>query len=298
MKMAFVPKGIIPPIITPLAEEGRVNYDVLRQMVNHLIDQGVHGLFPLGTTGEFYAFNDEEYRKILETVVEETKGRVPVYGGANHITTRGVIHLAKICEQVGVDAISILTPMFVSQTQEELYNYFAEIAANTTLPIILYNNKPKTNVTIEPKTVAKLAKIENIVAVKDSTGDMTNTAEYIRLTRDNPDFHVLMGRDTLIHAALCYGATGAIASCANVAPRLAADIYDKYIAGDLEGALEAQFALAPLRIACNMGTFPAVIKEGLVQQGIPVGKCLSPIGELRPDEKDKLHQILEDMGLV
>lgn len=296
--MAFVPKGIIPPIITPLAEEGRVNYDVLRQMVNHLIDQGVHGLFPLGTTGEFYAFNDEEYRKILETVVEETKGRVPVYGGANHITTRGVIHLAKICEQVGVDAISILTPMFVSQTQEELYNYFAEIAANTTLPIILYNNKPKTNVTIEPKTVAKLAKIENIVAVKDSTGDMTNTAEYIRLTRDNPDFHVLMGRDTLIHAALCYGATGAIASCANVAPRLAADIYDKYIAGDLEGALEAQFALAPLRIACNMGTFPAVIKEGLVQQGIPVGKCLSPIGELRPDEKDKLHQILEDMGLV
>ncbi len=298
MKMAFVPKGIIPPIITPLTEEGRVNYDVLRQMVNHLIDQGVHGLFPLGTTGEFYAFNDEEYRKILETVVEETKGRVPVYGGANHITTRGVIHLAKICEQVGVDAISILTPMFVSQTQEELYNYFAEIAANTTLPIILYNNKPKTNVTIEPKTVAKLAKIENIVAVKDSTGDMTNTAEYIRLTRDNPDFHVLMGRDTLIHAALCYGATGAIASCANVAPRLAADIYDKYIAGDLEGALEAQFALAPLRIACNMGTFPAVIKEGLVQQGIPVGKCLSPIGELRPDEKDKLHQILEDMGLV
>lgn len=296
--MAFVPKGIIPPIITPLTEEGRVNYDVLRQMVNHLIDQGVHGLFPLGTTGEFYAFNDEEYRKILETVVEETKGRVPVYGGANHITTRGVIHLAKICEQVGVDAISILTPMFVSQTQEELYNYFAEIAANTTLPIILYNNKPKTNVTIEPKTVAKLAKIENIVAVKDSTGDMTNTAEYIRLTRDNPDFHVLMGRDTLIHAALCYGATGAIASCANVAPRLAADIYDKYIAGDLEGALEAQFALAPLRIACNMGTFPAVIKEGLVQQGIPVGKCLSPIGELRPDEKDKLHQILEDMGLV
>ena len=285
--MAFIPKGVIPPIITPLTDDGEVNYEVLRQMVNHLIGQGVHGLFPLGTTGEFYAFDDDTYRKILETVKDETAGRVPVYGGANHITTRGVIRLVKICEEVGVDAVSVLTPMFVSQTQEELYDYFSEIAASTTLPIILYNNKPKTNVTITPDTVAKLAKIDNIVAVKDSTGDMTNAAEYIRLTRDIPDFCVLMGRDTLIHAALCYGATGAIASCANVAPRIAADIYDKYMEGDLKGSLEAQFTLAPLRIACGMGTFPAVIKEGLVQQGFAVGKCLAPISELKPEEKDR-----------
>lgn len=160
--------------------------------------------------------------------------------------------------------------MFVSQTQDELYAYYKEIAESTSLPIILYNNKPKTNVTITPATVARLAEIDNIVAVKDSTGDMTNAAEYIRLTRDNDNFHVLMGRDTLIHAALCYGATGAIASCANVAPR----------------------------IACGMGTFPAVIKEGLVQEGIPVGKCLAPIGELTPEEKEKLHKVLVDMGLV
>ena len=163
--MTFVPKGIIPPIITPLTDEGEVNYPVLRQMVNHLIDNGVHGLFPLGTTGEFYAFDDDTYRKILETVVDETAGRVPVYGGASHITTRGVIRLVKICEEVGVDAVSVLTPMFVSQTQDELYNYYKTIAENTTLPIIMYNNKPKTNVTITPATVAKLADIENIVAV-------------------------------------------------------------------------------------------------------------------------------------
>ena len=267
-------------------------------MVNHLIDNGVHGLFPLGTTGEFYAFDDYTYRNILETVKDETRGRVPVYGGANHITTRGVIRLVKICEEVGVDAVSVLTPMFGSQTQYELYAYYKEIAESTSLPIILYNNKPKTNVTITPATVAKLAEIDNIVAVKDSTGDMTNAAEYIRLTRDNDNFHVLMGRDTLIHAALCYGATGAIASCANVAPRIAADIYDKFMEGDLKGSLDAQFELAPLRIACGMGTFPAVIKEGLVQQGIPVGKCLAPIGELTPEEKEKLHQVLVDMKLV
>lgn len=294
----FVPRGIIPPIVTPFAEDGCVDYDKLREMVDFLIDNGVHGLFPMGTTGEFYAVSDDEYRKILQTVKDQTNGRVPVYGGANHITTRGVIRLIKICEEVGVDAVSVLTPMFVSQTQDELYDYYKTIAQSTTLPIILYNNKPKTNVTIEPSTVAKLAQIDNIIAVKDSTGDMTNAAEYIRLTRDNPNFHVLMGRDTLIHAALCYGATGAIASCANVAPRICADIYDKYMAGDIKGSLDSQFKLAPLRIACSMGTFPAVIKEGLEQQGIHVGKCLDPIAELKPEEKEKLHKVLVDMGLV
>jgi len=296
--MSFVPKGVIPPIITPLTDDGDVNYDVLRQLVNHLIEQGVHGVFPLGTTGEFYAFDHDTVRHILQTVKEEAAGRVPVYGGANHITTRGVVDIVRICEEVGVDAVSVLTPMFISQTQEELYDYFAEIAASTELPIILYNNAPKTNITITPVTVAKLSEIDNIVAVKDSTGDMTIAAEYIRLTRDNPNFHVLMGRDTLIHAALCYGATGAIASCANVAPRIAADIYDKYIAGDMAGSLEAQFTLAPLRIACGIGTFPAVIKEGLVLQGIPVGKCLAPVSGLKPEEREILRQVLMDMKLL
>lgn len=296
--MKFIPRGIIPPIITPLYESGDVNYPVLRQMVNHLIENGIHGLFPLGTTGEFYSFDTDTYRKILETIKEETRSRVPIYAGANHITTKGVMELVKICEEVGVEAVSVLTPMFISQTQEELYGYFAEIAASTNLPIILYNNAPKTNVTITPATIVKLSEIDNIVAVKDSTGDMTNAAEYIRLTKDNDNFHVLMGRDTLIYAALCYGATGAVSSCANVAPRVAAGIYEHFMDGDHEGALEAQFALAPLRIACGMGTFPAVIKEGLVQQGIPVGKCLSPIQELKDDEKKKLYTVLKDLGLV
>lgn len=296
--MAFKPQGIIPPVITPLTDSGEVNYQVLRQLVNHLIDQGVHGLFPMGTTGEFYAFDDETFRKILETVKEEAAGRVPVYGGANHITTRGAIRLTKICEEVGVDAVSVLTPMFISQSQDELYEFFKTIAESTTLPIILYNNAPKTNVTIAPATAARLAEIPNIVGIKDSTGDMTNATEYIRLTRDNPDFHVLMGRDTLIYGALCYGATGAIASCANVAPRIAADIYDKFAEGDLAGSLEAQYRFAPLRIACGMGTFPAVIKEGLVMQGIPVGKCLEPIAELSSEEKEKLRSVLGGMQLL
>ncbi len=296
--MNFKPHGIIPPIITPLTEAGRFNEPVFRQMINFLINEGVHGIFPLGTTGEFYAFSNEEARHIFKVAVEEAGGRVPVYAGANHITTRGVIELIKIAEETGCDAVSVLTPMFISQTQEEIYQYYVQIAACTKLPIIIYNNKPKTNVTVEPATVAKLALIDNIVGVKDSTGDFTNTEEYLRLTRDNDNFSVLLGRDTLIYAGLCYGAAGAIASCANIAPRIAADIYDKYVEGDLKGALEAQYRLAPLRIATNMGTFPAVIKEGLVMRGYEVGKCLEPISELHPDQKEKLRVVLKEMELI
>lgn len=296
--MNFKPRGIIPPIITPFTSEGKFNEPVFRKMINYLIEEGVHGIFPLGTTGEFYAFSNEEARYILKVAVEEAKGRIPVYAGANHITTKGVIELIKIAEEVGADAVSVLTPMFISQSQEEIYEHYVKIAASTDLPIIIYNNKPKTNVTVEPSTIAKLALIDNIVGVKDSTGDFTNTEEYLRLTRDNDNFSVLLGRDTLIYAGLCYGATGAIASCANIAPRITADIYDKFMAGDLEGALEAQYKLAPLRIATNMGTFPAVIKEGLTMRGFEVGKCLDPISELHPEQKEKLREVLVNMQLI
>lgn len=304
----YTPYGIIPPIITPFNGDGSVNYESLAQMSKFLLDGGVHGLFPFGTTGEFYAVNDQEFVKALETVRDVAKGRKDRYGnpvqllaGCSHITTRGVIHLARLAEQVGgYDAISVLTPMFISQTQDELYTYYRTIAENTSLPVIMYNNKPKTNVTITPATAARLAKdCGNIIGVKDSTGDMTNTEEYLRLTAPYRDhFNVMMGRDTLIYAALHYGCSGAVASCANVAPRIVADIYDKFVDGDWKGALEAQFQLAPLRIACNMGTFPEVIKEGLTLQGIPVGKCLDPIGELTADEKEKLRQVLVDMKLM
>ncbi len=306
--MSYKPYGIIPPIITPFNEDGTINYESLAQMSVHLVEGGVHGLFPFGTTGEFYAVNDEEYVKALETVRDAVKdlrtaqGKpVQLLAGCSHITTRGVIHLAKLVEQVGgYDAISVLTPMFVSQTDEELYTYYKTIAENTTMPVIMYNNKPKTNVGISPAVASRLAhEVENIIGVKDSTGDMTNCEEYLRLTMDVRDkFNVMMGRDTMIYAGLAYGCSGAVASCANVAPRVVADIYDKYVAGDLAGALEAQYTLAPLRIATGMGTFPEVIKEGLVLQGIPVGKCLDPIQELKPDQKEKLKKVLEEMGLM
>ena len=296
--MSFSPKGIVVPIVTPVDQEGRLNEKAYRGLIDYLAENGIHGVFPFGTTGEFYAYDQGFYDHLLEVTKDAVAGRMQIYAGANHITTKGAIAIAKAVEKIGgIDALSVLTPMFVSQTQEEVYEYYRAIASETSLPIIIYNNKPKTNVTVEPATVARLAEIDNIVAAKDSTGDMTNAEEYIRLTRGK-DFSVMMGRDTLILAGLHYGATGAIASCANVAPRIAVDIYEKFKAGDYHGALDAQFKLSALRIATNMGSFPVTLKEALKLIGHDCGDCVPPILPLHEDQREKLRGVLSGMGLL
>ena len=296
--MSFTPKGIVVPIVTPVDQQGKLNEKAYRGLVDYLAENGIHGVFPFGTTGEFYAYDQGFYNELLALTKDAVAGRMQIYAGANHITTKGAIAIAKAVEKVGgIDALSVLTPMFVSQTQEEVYEYYRAIASETSLPIIIYNNKPKTNVTVEPATVARLAEIDNIVAAKDSTGDMTNAEEYIRLTRGK-EFSVMMGRDTLILAGLHYGATGAIASCANVAPRIAVDIYEKFQAKDYQGALDAQFQLSALRIATNMGSFPVTLKEALKLIGHDCGDCVPPILPLHEDQREKLRGVLSGMGLL
>lgn len=295
----FAPKGIVVPIVTPVTKDGALDEQAYRNLIDYLAENGIQGVFPFGTTGEFYAFDLGFYEEVLHITKDAVKGRMDIYAGANHITTQGAIQIARMVENVGgIDALSVLTPMFISQTQQEVYGFYREIAEETSLPIIIYNNRPKTNVMVEPATVARLAQIENIVGVKDSTGDMTNTGEYLRLTRGIENFHVMMGRDTLIYAALCYGATGAIASCANVAPRIAVDIYEKFLAGDAKGALEAQFKFSALRVATNMGTFPVVLKEALKLIGYDCGDCVKPIEPLTDEQRQTLRNVLSEMGLL
>ena len=294
----MMPNGIIVPVITPFDQKQNIDENALRSVIRHILNGGVHGIFVTGTTSEFYALSHEDHERIFQIAVEEVRGRVPVYAGTTGITTKEAICLTKIAEDCGVDAVSVLTPYFISLTQEELYQHYKAIAESTSLPVILYDNKPKTNLTIRPETVERLSKIDNIVGMKDSTGDLTNTLEIIRRTRENTDFHVLMGRDSLIFSALCSGAAGAVAACANVAPRLVSDIYDKFMAGDLAGAREAQFTLLPLRIVFSLGSFPAVIKEAMEMIGINVGVCKLPTSCLNSKERNELHLILTGMGLI
>lgn len=294
----MIPRGIIPAMITPLKRDESVNHEALAKHIEFLIDNGVSGIFVCGTTGEFYALSLEEKREIIRTSKDVIKGRVPLYAGTGGITTSECIELTQMAEAEGVDAVSILTPMFISPSDGDLYDHYASIARNTSLPIILYNNVPRTGVNISVSLVEKLSKIENIIGIKDSSGNFDLTSEYIRVTRNNPDFHVLQGRDTHILAGLTYGATGAIAATANVAPKIVVSIYESFEKGDISKALEYQYMLAPLRMAFTLGTFPMVIKTALEILGIDAGPCKSPIRDLLPEEKKQLKTILENMNLI
>jgi len=296
--MSFAPRGILPAMVTPLNDREEVNEKALRSLVDFLVDSGVHGIFVVGSQGEAYALSQDEKKKVMETAVEQTAKRVPVYAGTGAVTTSEAVELTKMAEKIGVDAVSVITPYFLSPSQEELYEHYKTIANSTSLPILLYNNPGKTGgVNISIGLAERLSQIENIVGIKDSSGDMTLTGEYIRKTKGK-GFSVLAGRDTLILSTLLYGGSGAISATANVAPKIAVDIYEYFVKGNIEKAKEAQFALAPLRVAFELGTFPVVIKEALKLIGIDAGPAKSPVKGLSDVKRRELKEILKGMGLL
>src|SRR6202011_978321 len=213
----------------------------------HLINAGVHGVFVLGTNSEFYAMDDNEKQQVIATAVEHVRGRVPVWAGTGAETTREAIRLTRMAEKEGVQGVSIITPYFVSPSQQEIFDHYRRIAETTPLPVVLYNN-PSTcgGVKIDVDTVARLAEIPNILGVKDSSGDLTNTNEYMRVVPDR--FSVLQGRDTLIYQAMIFGARGAVPATATIAPRLVVDIYEAAVRGDHAAAKAAQLRLNPIRL--------------------------------------------------
>jgi 4-hydroxy-tetrahydrodipicolinate synthase len=290
------PFGVIPAMVTPLTADDRINEKALRRLTNHLIDGKVHGVFAVGSQGEFWALTPDEKRRVWEIVVEETRGRVPVYAGTAAVATRETIQLTRLAEKAGVDAVSILTPFFINPNDDQLFDHYKAVAESTSLPILVYTNPARTNVKISAGLLARLAKVKGIVGIKDSSGELELTAEYIRVVP--PEFSVLMGRDTLIYAGLTYGTKGGIAATANVKPALVAQIYDKYMAGDLEGALRAQQELAPLRLAFAWGTFPVVIKEALNMMGMDAGPCRGPVGPLSAEQREKLKKVLQEMKVI
>jgi len=294
--MNFQPKGIIPAMVTPVTPDGKIHVEALRKLTNYLIEGGVHGLFPVGSQGEFYALTFEEKKKVVEVVVEETRGRVPVYAGTGAVTTREAIALTKMAEGAGASAVSVITPYFIRPSDAELMDFYTSIAKSTRLPVLLYNNPQRTGINITADFVVRASKVDNIVGIKDSSGDLTLTAEYIRRTDEK--FSVLAGRDTLIYGTLCYGGKGAIAATANVAPKVVVEIYEAFQAADLERSLEAQFRLAPLRLAFDLGTFPVVIKEALNLIGIEAGVGVPPVGGISAKAKEELKEILKNMKLL
>ena len=289
--------GIIPPVATPMRENEALDLPRLKWFLDHLIANGVHGIFVLGTNSEFYALDEREKQEVIATAVAHVNKRVPVFAGTGAESTRETIRLTRMAEREGADGVSIITPYFISPNQQEIADHYKRIAETTKLPVLLYNN-PSTcgGLKIDVETVAKLAEIPNIRGVKDSSGDLQNTVEYIRVVPDS--FSVMMGRDTLIFPALMMGASGAVPATGNIAPQLLVEIYKRFRNRDLEGSKAAQRRLNPIRLGLTLGTPPGGVKDALKLLGKSLGPSRSPIAPLSAEKEQKLRIALKEAGLL
>ncbi len=286
-------KGIIVPIITPMNEDETVNHEELRRQVDRMIDGGVHGIFAFGTNGEGYILNDKEKEEVLATVIEQAAGRVPVYAGTGCISTRDTIRMSQMAQSLGADILSIITPSFAAASQDELYEHYKKVAAAVDLPIVLYNIPARTGNALAPATVKKLAEIDNIVGAKDSSGNFDNLLQYIEQTR-GMNFSILAGNDSLILWNLIAGGTGAIAGCANVYPKNMVAIYERFAAGDIEGARKAQDAIRSFRNTFKFGNPNTVVKTAVALLGHPVGKCRSPFNFISEEGIRQIQKVLDE----
>ena len=296
MDTSFI-KGIIVPILTPVDQDENVDEARLRSQVDFVIDHGIHGILAFGSNGEFYMFQPEEMERTLRIILDQTAHRVPVFFGMGMVSTKSCIALAKMAEQAGADGISVLQPMFLKPTEDELYAHFKAIAnAVSNLPMLLYNNPGRVGYTMSGNLVERLAReVNNIVGIKDSSGDMTQTEEFIRRTQDL-DFKVFGGKDTLIYATLAHGGVGAVCTTANYMPDLVVSVYKAYLEGNPQQALEYQFKLNPIRLSMDKASFPVATKDMAnmlhMDVGIPIRPSLpttegSPAYVLMQNELEK-----------
>lgn len=285
-------KGIICAMITPLDENQDINPKATRELIDYLINKGVYGLFILGTNGECHVLTDDEKVEFAKIVIEHTNNRVPVFVGTGGNSTREVINLSKRMEAIGASALSIITPYFVPPTQQELIEHYKAVAAEVNLPIMMYNMPGKTGINIEPESVRELAKVKNIVGIKDSGGKLDNMKAYLEVTKGE-DFGVFSGSDSLILDILKVGGHGAVAATANFLAGIDVAIYNNFIKGDIEAAQKAQDSIEELRRILKFGTIPSVIKQTVVFNGINVGPARLPVSKPTGEKLDEIKRVVE-----
>jgi len=293
-------KGVVVPILTPIDSEEKIHEKKLREQVDYVIAGGVLGILAFGSNGEFYVIEEDEMERGLKIMVDQAAGRVPVYFGIGAISTKKCVRLAKMAKANGAAGISILQPMFLKLTEAELYLHFKTIAeAVPEIPVLLYNNPGRVGYTMSGNLVERLAhEVENIVGMKDTSGDITQTAEFIRRTRD-VDFKVFGGKDTLLYASMCHGAVGGVCTAANFMPELITDVYNKYVAGDLKGSLEAQFKLNPVRLSMDGASFPVAAKDMANLRGRDIGLPYTPnLATPKGPVLDKIRTEMKNAGLI
>jgi len=295
----FKPQGILPALVTPFTEDAKqVNEEALRDLVNRCIELGVSGVVPCGTTGEFVNLTTEEKKKVIDTVIDEVKGRVKVVAGTGASGTDQALEMTRYAKDVGADAALIVTPFYLKPADRGIYEHFETIASQIDLPIILYNIPQCTGLPLPWQMVEDLAQIPNIVGLKDSSGELRNILAVLEKVRDK--INVLCGHDEIVVGALAAGCSGAILASANFIPDVWVKIYDSVQKGDLKTAQEQQYRVQKIaRIIARSG--PVGTKEALNLMGMKVGPVRLPLsvgGELTYEEREELRLDLEKIGKI
>lgn len=290
-------KGAYTAMVTPFDEKGGVDEEGLRANVRFQIEKGIHGLVPVGTTGECATLSYEEHKKVIEITVDAARGKVPVLAGTGSNSTWEAIMLTEHAKEVGADGVLLVAPYYNKPTQRGLYEHFKKIAETVDIPQVLYNIPSRTAVNIEPETMAKLADVKNIVGVKEASGNLDQVMRIIDLTRDK-DFSVISGEDSLTFPILTLGGVGVISVTSNLVPDKIAKLVDAFFAGDLETSRKIHYELLPLFKAMFIETNPAPAKAAMDMMGMAAGKPRLPLVELQPENRERLRKVLVAMGLV
>ena len=289
-------KGMGVALITPFKEDESVDYDALSRLIEYQIKNGVDYLVVLGTTAETPTLTEEEKDKILQLVIERIKGRVPIVLGLGGNNTKGIVDTLKNKNFTGVDAILSVVPYYNKPSQEGIYQHYKAIASATKLPVILYNVPGRTGVNMTPETIAYLTKhVENIVAVKEASGNISQIAKVAQLCGDSCDIY--SGNDDQIVPILSLGGKGVISVLSNVAPRETHDIVAKFMAGDVAGSRELQLKALPVieKLFCEVNPIP--VKAALNMLGWEAGPLRMPLTEMEPEHQAQLKEAMAAFGI-
>jgi 4-hydroxy-tetrahydrodipicolinate synthase len=293
MRIPFT--GVGTALITPFTRSGAIDEAAIKRLARRQIDAGIHFLVPCGTTGETPTLSAAERRRVVELVVEEAAGRVPVVAGAGGYDTSEVVHAAREMQQAGANGLLSVTPYYNKPTPEGLYQHFRAVADATPLPIILYNVPGRTGCNIDPATCARLATIENVVAVKEASGNIQQMVEICRAVPE--DFLVLSGDDALTLPLMAVGGRGLISVASNEIPAEMAQMVEAAERGDYAAARAIHNRVLPLMLGNFVESNPGPVKFAMAAMGLCEEVFRLPMVSPRPASQQKILAILKELGL-
>ncbi|HBG8310773.1 TPA: 4-hydroxy-tetrahydrodipicolinate synthase [Clostridioides difficile] len=287
-------KGSAVALVTPFTEDNNVNFEKLGELIEYHIENGTDALVVCGTTGEATTMSESEIFAVIKYTVEKVNKRIPVIAGTGSNNTMLSVHMSQEAEKLGVDGLLIITPYYNKTNEKGLKLHFETIANSVKLPIILYNVPGRTKANIKPSVVAELAKIDNIVAVKEASGDLAQVAEIAKLVPK--DFAIYSGNDDTILPLLSLGGSGVISVLANICPKETHDLVTKFFEGDIEGSKKLQLDMDALIAALFIEVNPVPVKTAMNILGFNVGDLRLPLAEMEETNLNVLKQELTNFG--